>query len=136
MDKRGSNTVFWTVMSLSLVWAGVLFVAGVGWARGTIQSGGVPNAWHNWQEFTMPAVLLLYLPSMLLGWKRPRTASWLLFAGAGITVIQIIGSNRYSGDSMTAWFYAATILVGLPMLLTGCLLRWRFPIAAPRISAT
>jgi len=134
MDKRCSNIVFWIVMSLSLVWAGVLFVAGVGWARGTIQVP-TPNPWYNWQEFTMPAVLLMYLPSTLLGWKQPNVASWLLFAGAGLTVIQALGSNRYNGDSMVAWFYAATIIVGLPMLLTGFLLRWRSQIASPGMSA-
>jgi len=132
MDKRSANIAYWVVLLLSLVWAGVLFVSGIGWVRGTIQVR-VPNPWHNWQEFTMPAVLLLYLPSTLLGLKRPRTASWLLFVGAGITVIQLLGSNRYNGDSTAAWFFAATLLVGLPMLLTGCLLRWPSPRPSPSI---
>jgi hypothetical protein len=124
MDNRASTIVFWIVLSMAMVWAGVLFIAGIVWVRGSIQAG-IPNPWHNWQEFTMPAVLLLYLPFTLLGWKRPRSASKLLFAGTAITIVQVFGSNHYNGDAMAAWFFAAIGLVGFPMLITGFLFLWR-----------
>ena len=126
MQKRTANIVFWIVFSLSTIWSGILFVSGIVWMRGWFQTDVViPNPWHNWQEFTMPVVLLSYLPFALLGWKQPRTASKLLFGGAVVTIIQLLGSSHYNGDSMAAWFFAAVGLVGFPMLLTGLLFQWR-----------
>jgi hypothetical protein len=125
MDKRtGSNFAFRILLSIAVIFAGVLFIAGIVWVRGSVQ-GGFANPRTDWQEYTMPVVLLSYLPFTLLGIKRPQLASRLLFADAILTVAQLPGGNHYNGDSMSAWFFAAIGLVGLPMLMTGLLFFWR-----------
>jgi len=66
--------------------------------------------------------MVVFLPLVAIAWRRPHLGSNLLFCVAGGTVVALAVPGS---DGAAAAAVGGVGIIGLPMLATGFLFRWR-----------
>jgi hypothetical protein len=89
---------FWVLFAVAFLCSGALFVSGAIWVVTSCKYG-----WHHsdWQDISLPILMLCFFPVVILGYFKQRAASFLLFCGAGISVLQVLGITRSTGDGLS-----------------------------------
>ena len=67
-------------------------------------------------DFTFQALITLFLPTLLIGLRRPRIASGLLFLGLAIDIVLTIVIGRSKSDLVRGLALSNVLFVGFPML--------------------
>jgi hypothetical protein len=67
-------------------------------------------------DFVLQALMTLFLPALVIGLRKVRLASGLLFAGTAIDVGLLLSVSNRTGDGTVAAIASSVMFLGCPML--------------------
>jgi hypothetical protein len=109
---------FSVLVTLAIAVGALLFASGIGLDHTVTHCLSIGGR-VAWQCYVRDVALLLCLPTVLLGFKWPRIASYALFLVAGIAAL-------LAGSEMNSMIdFRADAIIALCLLLSAVLLHWR-----------
>ena len=89
-------------------------------SSGTALFTAVRSGWDlKWDDFFLEALMLLFLPMLVIGLFKTRAAALLLFAGVAADLALLVSLSGSTGDGIAAAILGSALFLGAPMLVSG-----------------
>jgi hypothetical protein len=107
----------WPVWSKFLMGALILYSGLLCAVSLSVFIDALRNGWAlKADDIEIQTLMALFLPLLLVGLRRQRLASGLLFLATGIDLLLILTVNRSTGDGTAAMLAGSVVFLGIPLL--------------------